>query len=122
MATSLPKNRVVCFGSKRFILNSLTNPTNPYKIEKKTKAELENPYWDAINMPYWDDIHIDVSSLYDTLTKKFYCHLFGYIGNMGGDFYMNSEKILDGLMKIRQIYATHSAGIFRHTMATSIST
>ena len=57
-------------------------------VEKYIK---ENPYWDVFEM--------DVSSLYDTSTKQFYCHVNGLIGNMGGDFFMDCEEVLNILRK-----------------------
>ena len=92
MATSTTQKRIVCFGSKKFILNSINNTCNietkpaEFEIYKK-----ENPHWDVIEM--------DVSSLYDTLTKEFYCHVFGFMGNMGGDFFMDCEEVLNILRK-----------------------
>jgi hypothetical protein len=44
--------------------------------------------------PYQDVIDINVSMCYDKQTKKFYNYVFGMIGNMGGDFFWDSEYVL----------------------------
>jgi hypothetical protein len=90
MAVANSKNRLVCFGRKKF---KLTDMHEYFEKTKHCKTPKDMQKFTKEN-PYYDIFEIDISSCYDNEKKEFYNHACGMIGNCGGDFFWDSEYSL----------------------------
>ena len=100
-----------CIGYKRFFLNSINNYCNTWEKYLKKYIYSDNASNNGIKIaldeynkdnPHFGVIEIHVKMWYDSDNKKFYNHIFGMVDNMAGDFFWDSEYILE-ILRARNV-------------------
>ena len=83
--------RVVCFGSKKFILKTIDDFCKILEGPKDKRDEYFKTH------PYGDILEVSVAFCYHKKTNQFYCDVRGGRGGMWGDFQWDVEYALAAL-------------------------